>query len=87
MRLGDHAGERVGRGLVDERRQQRGEQVDLDPLALAGAIAMAQRREDADAREQPGEHVDQRDARPSAARRPASPVMLISPPSAWTSRS
>ena len=31
------AGERERRALVDERRQQRGQQVDLDALALAGA--------------------------------------------------
>ena len=42
--------------------QQRREQVDLDALALAGGVAMAQRGEDPDRREQPGEHVDERDA-------------------------
>ena len=62
IRAGDDAGERVGAALVDQRREQRGEQVDLDQLPLAaGCVAVAKRGEDADAREQPGEHVDQRD--------------------------
>ena len=72
--------------LVDERGQQRREQGDLDALAQAAALALAQRREDPDRREQAGDHVDERDAdllrAPSAA-----PVMLISPPIAWISRS
>ena len=61
MSLGHDSGERVARCLVDQRGQQRGEQVDLDALAFAGALAVAQRGEDADSREQPGEHVDERD--------------------------
>ena len=62
IRCGHDAGERERRALVDERGQQRGEQVDLDALALAGRVAVAQRGEDPDGGEQPGEHVDQRDA-------------------------
>ena len=42
---------------------------------------------DPDRRKQPGEHVDDRDAHLLRLRRRASPVMLISPPSACTSRS
>ena len=38
------------------------EQVDLDPLALAGGVAVAQRGQDPDRGEQPGQHVDQRHA-------------------------
>ena len=83
---GDHTGRGVGAGLVDERREQAGQQVDLDPLALARRVAVAQRGEDAGRREQAGEDVDERDA--DLLRLAVGlPVMLISPPSACTSRS
>ena len=36
--------------LVGQREQRRGQQIDLDQLALAGAVAMPQRREDPDRR-------------------------------------
>ncbi len=55
------AGDREGRALVDERGQQRREQVDLDPLALAALAPVLERGEDADRREQPGEDVDEGD--------------------------
>ena len=60
--LRDDAGDRVGRALVDQRREQRRAEVDLDALALAGRLAVAQRGEDPDRREEPGEDVDERDA-------------------------
>ena len=82
----DLAGDREGGGLVDQAGEQRGEQVDLDPLALAGRLAVAQGGEDADRGEEPGENVDQGDA--DLLRLALGlPVMLISPPSACTSRS
>ena len=55
------AGDRVGGTLVDERGEQRRQQVDLDALAAAAAVAMAERSEDADRREEAGEDVDERD--------------------------
>ena len=58
----DNARDRVGGALVDERGEQRGEQVDLDPLPVAGRVAVTQRRQDPDRGEQAGEHVDERDA-------------------------
>ena len=62
IRCAHDAGGRERGALVDERRQQRGEQVDLDQLSLAGCVAVAQRREDADGREQPRQDVHERDA-------------------------
>ncbi len=61
MICGHHSPRDVSGGLVDERRQQRRQQVDLDPLALAGRLPVAQRRRDAERRVQSGDHVDERD--------------------------
>ena len=62
IRAGHRAGDRVAGGLVGERGRAATEQVDLDELPLAGALAMAQGGEDPDRGEQAGEHVDERDA-------------------------
>ena len=59
---GDGAGAEEAGRLVDERREQRPHQRDLRPLAESAALALRQRREDRDGREQAGDHVDQRDA-------------------------
>ena len=58
---GDYPVASVRRGLVGQRREQRREQVDLDPLPLAGAVAVPQRGQDADRRVQAGDHVDEGD--------------------------
>ena len=62
--------ERRGR-LVRERREQALQQVHLDELAHAGAVAVAQREEDPGERVLPGEHVDEGDADLARARRRA----------------
>lgn len=53
----------VGGGLVGERREERGEQGDLDALALAGALAVPEGGEDPEARVEAGDDVDEGDAR------------------------
>ena len=53
----------------------------------AGALALDQRRLDPGHREQPADEVDDRRADLQRRARPASPVTLISPPIACSSRS
>ncbi len=53
-------GQGVPGGLVDQARQQGGEQIDLDALPLAGRVPVPQRGQHTDRRVQPGEHVHQR---------------------------
>ena len=71
---------------VDEPAERAVQERDLDVLALAGLVAAAQRGEDRDGRVQAGEHVDDRDA-DLRRRAVGSPVMLISPDSAWMTKS
>ena len=54
---GHHAGVEICRCLVDQAGQQAGEQVDLDPLAQAGAFPVQQGGEDAGDQVLPGQHV------------------------------
>ena len=71
---------------VDEPAQRAVQQRHLDVLAVSGSVAAAQGGEDRDHRVQGREHVDDRD--PDLRRRPStSPVMLISPDSAWMTKS
>ncbi|GMA41104.1 hypothetical protein GCM10025883_31490 [Mobilicoccus caccae] len=76
----------VSRRLIDERAEQAGEQVDLDVAAEPGALALGERGEDADRRVLAGEDVDE--GHPDLGRlAPGAPVMLMSPPTAWTTKS
>ncbi len=56
------SGVEKARGLVGERREGAGEQVDLDSLPLAAALAGGQRGEYRDGGAEPGDHVDERHA-------------------------
>ena len=58
---GHHAGVEICRCLVDQSGEQAGEQVDLDPLAEAGAFPVQQRGQDAGDQVLAGEHVDHGD--------------------------
>ena len=86
--------ERVLR-LVDEDREGRFEQRDVDPLARPGAVGdpaalpRQQRGQDGDRPEQPGHDVADRDADLGrlAAVASAAPVIDISPPAAWMTKS
>ena len=59
----DDAARDEGTRLVDQPREGRAEQVDLDVLTAAGLVALVEGREDADARVQPGHDVEDRDPR------------------------
>jgi hypothetical protein len=86
IRRPDHAGLRERRPLVDEGGQERREQVDLHPLAEPRGLAVAQGGEDPDRGEEPA--TTSTSATPTFCGSPSgSPVMLMSPPSACTSRS
>ena len=88
------ADERVLR-LVDEARQRGAEDRHVDPLTAPGdrapvALATDERRQDPDRPEHPGHHVADGHARPWSARRrrrPAAPVIDISPLVAWMMKS
>ena len=59
---GGHARGGLGGRLVHQRGQQAGQQVQLDRLPPTGAVAVAQRGQDARGGEQAGDHVHQRHA-------------------------
>ncbi len=59
---GRHAGGERRRRLVRERGEEALQQVHLDELARAGAVAVAQREQDPGDGVLPGEHVDEGDA-------------------------
>ena len=70
-RRGALAGDEVVHRLVGEHGDLRVEQRHVEMRALAGRVALAQRRQDADDGIDAGEDVGDRRRRPSAARRPA----------------
>ena len=77
-------GRQVGRGLVGQRPQEAGQQVDLDPLPGSIGLSGSQRRQDADDRIP---LLTSNSATPTFIGSPGVPVMLIRPPTAWTRKS
>ena len=86
------AGRQVAGAEVGEHRDLGVEQRHVDRLAFAGAVAVAQRRQDRGGRVHAGEQVGDRDADLLRAAAGASsaisvrdgPVTLIRPPMPWT---
>ena len=62
--VGHHAARDVRGAVVDQPGQRRRQQADLDVLALAGGVAVAQGGQDADDRVLAGHDVEDRDAGP-----------------------
>ena len=80
------AADQVVGAQVGQHRDLGVEQRHVDLLALAGALGMAQRGQDADGGVHAGEQVGHGDAdllRAAAGRSSRSPVTLISPPMPW----